>query len=56
MQCALTVDTASWPGADGRAGALRLEEASRAALAGVPGLLAARSRVIAVTGASDVAR
>ncbi|MEV5426350.1 hypothetical protein AB0K85_26850 [Streptomyces cellulosae] len=55
MQCALTVDTGSWPGVEGGEGAGRLEEDSRSALAGLPGLLAAHSRVIAVTGASDAA-
>ncbi|MER5376265.1 hypothetical protein [Streptomyces sp. NPDC002553] len=55
MQCALTIDTGSWPGIDGHEGAQRLEENSRSALAGLPGLLAADSRVIAITGASDAA-
>ncbi|MFI2437128.1 hypothetical protein [Streptomyces sp. NPDC018693] len=55
MQCALTIDAASWPGVAGREGAQRLEDNVRAALAELPGLRTAHSRVIAVTGASEAA-
>ncbi len=53
MQCALTLDTAPWFGVSDRVGAERLEEDVCAALAELPGMQAAYSRVITVTSNPD---
>ncbi|MFE9291945.1 hypothetical protein [Streptomyces olivaceus] len=49
VQSALSADTSRWPGLDAPAGAGQFEEATAAALAGLDGVDAVRSRTVAVT-------